>query len=669
MKFCQVLKQWCENIYKIAIKKMGILTIALVLMSITRMDVKAKNYHDVSPDSWFYECVEDVSKKGIMKGYINGNFGPMNNLTRGELATIIYRLHERPTTIYEPKFPDVPEGQFYSVPVTWAHSYGVIKGYENGNFGPNNNISREELATMLYRYAEKLGNDISIAGDIGKFPDAGNVTDYAKSAMIWANGAKIITGDSGMLNPQGTVNRAVGAAMLSRFTNYIGKTDYDQGSQTSPSASGRLSVQGTQLVDEKGEAVQLKGISTHGLAWFPQYVNDDLFRELRESWNVNVIRLAMYTAESGGYCTDGDKRKIKDLVRKGVEYATNQDMYVIIDWHILSDNNPNQHKAEALKFFAEMSKEFADHDNVLYEICNEPNGGTSWGEIKSYANEVIPVIRANDPKAVILVGTPNWSQYVNEAAANPITGYDNIMYTLHFYAATHTDSLRDTMVAAINAGAPIFVSEYGICDASGNGAINESQANAWVDLMDQYQVSYVAWNLSNKGETSAIIRSTVNKVSGFSEEDLSDSGRWLYHVLTGEKGGSLNGGNGNANGSDDSDTGKGEETDVPDGGEVTKSGEFEITAVKVNQWDADGRTFYQYTLTVKNTSSRPCQDWTVNIKFNGDIALSNGWNGRYSAEGNILHISSMDYNGKLDVGGTAGDIGFIISGGSGLMIQ
>lgn len=307
-----------------------------------------------------------------------------------------------------------------------------------------------------------------------------------------------------------------------------------EGLLQAPSICGRLAVRGTQLVDQQGEAVQLRGISTHGLAWFPQYVNEELFGELREDWGVNVVRLAMYTAESGGYCTDGDKDGLKDLIRRGVEYATNQDMYVIVDWHILSDNNPNQYRAEALGFFDEMSKEFADHNNVLYEICNEPNGGTSWGEIKSYANEIIPAIRANDPDAVILVGTPNWSQYVNEAAADPVTGFENIMYTLHFYAATHTDSLRNTMAEAIDAGLPVFVSEYGICDASGNGGIDEAQANAWVETLDRYQVSYVAWNLSNKEETSALIRSTVDKTSGFSEEDFSDSGRWLRQVLSRE---------------------------------------------------------------------------------------------------------------------------------------
>ncbi len=463
----------------------------------------------------------------------------------------------------------------------------------------------------------------------------------------------------------------------------------------SPSVCGKLFVSGTQLVDENGEAVQLRGLSTHGMAWFPQYVNEALFTEFREEWKANVIRLAMYTAESGGYCTDGDKENLKNLIRNGVEYATKHDMYVIVDWHILSDNNPNMHKAEAIDFFTQMTKEFSDHDNVIYEICNEPNGGTSWAEIKAYAQEVIPVIRANAPDAVILVGTPNWSQYVNEAAADPITGYDNIMYTLHFYAATHTDSLRNTMAAAIDAGLPVFVSEYGICDASGNGGIDVAQANAWVQIMDQYKVSYVAWNISNKNETSAIIRSGVDKVSGLTWDDLSDSGRWLYQVLT--RDGSEPGGNGttasaggssgaaggndataNGNGSagnngvTNGDAGNGAAGGSSGNGSsntVAKSGDIEATAMLANSWESNGQKFYQYTLTIKNTSSQACQSWAVDVKFNGDISLSDGWNGQYSAEGDTLHISSVDYNGKLDAGGSTGDVGFIISGKAGLEIQ
>jgi endoglucanase len=308
----------------------------------------------------------------------------------------------------------------------------------------------------------------------------------------------------------------------------------DEGKANCPSACGALQVIGTQLCDEKGDPVQLRGLSTHGIAWYPEYINNDLFREFHDDWNVNVIRLAMYTEEYGGYCAGGDQEQLKALVDAGVQYATDNDMYVIVDWHILSDGDPNRHKEEAIAFFNEMSAKYADHTNVLYEICNEPNGGTSWSSIKSYAQEIIPVIRANDPDAIILVGTPNWSQYVNEAAADPITGYDNIMYTLHFYAATHKEDLRNTMVAAVEAGLPVFVTEYGICDASGNGGIDEEQANLWVDTLNSYGISYVAWNISNKAETSAIFKSSCTKTSGITREDLSDSGNWLYEMLTEE---------------------------------------------------------------------------------------------------------------------------------------
>ncbi len=302
-----------------------------------------------------------------------------------------------------------------------------------------------------------------------------------------------------------------------------------------PSKNGALHVEGTHLVGENGETVQLKGISTHGIAWFPQYINADCFKQFRDRWNVNVMRLAMYTAEYGGYCTGGDQEYLENLVEQGVQYAKAADMYVIVDWHVLSDCDPNVHKNEAKQFFAEMAKRLSSYDHVLYEICNEPNGGTQWASVKSYAQEIIPVIREHDPDAVILVGTPNWSQYVDQAAADPITDYSNIMYTLHYYAATHKEDLRSRMTKAIDAGLPIFVSEYGICDASGNGSLDIEEANRWMDALNRYGISCVAWNLSNKNEAAAIISPACQKNSDFVWEDLSDSGKWLYEMLTGTK--------------------------------------------------------------------------------------------------------------------------------------
>lgn len=300
-----------------------------------------------------------------------------------------------------------------------------------------------------------------------------------------------------------------------------------------PSTAGALQVVGTQLSAEDGRAVQLRGVSTHGLSWYPEYVNQEFFDELRNDWNANVVRLAMYTGESGGYCTDGDPEALYDLVRNGAQYAAAADLYAIVDWHTLSDNNPLQHADEAEDFFARISADLADNNNVLYEICNEPNGSTTWEDISAYADRIIPVIRENDPDAIIIVGTPTWSQEVDKAAATPLAA-DNLMYTLHFYAASHQQDLRDRLKSTVEGGLPVFVTEFGICDASGDGRIDYASADAWVNLMDELDVSYICWNLSNKDETSALFKTSCTKTSGFTKDDLSEEGVWMWDLLHGK---------------------------------------------------------------------------------------------------------------------------------------
>lgn len=295
---------------------------------------------------------------------------------------------------------------------------------------------------------------------------------------------------------------------------------------------GALHVENGKLTDADGNVVQLYGMSTHGIAWFPQYINYDSFRTLRDDWNTNCIRLAMYTAEYGGYCAGGDKEQLKQLVRDGVSYATELGMYVIVDWHILSDCDPNQNKDEAIAFFREMSEAFADNDNVLYEICNEPNSGTSWDSIKSYAEEVIPVIREQKPDAVILVGTPTWSQEIDKAAASPLT-FDNVMYTLHFYAGTHKDDLRNRLETCAQNNLPVFVSEFGMCDASGNGANDFDSTTKWLDLLNKYQISFCCWNLANKDESSSVFKASSTALSDWTDDDFNESGRWIRDYFRG----------------------------------------------------------------------------------------------------------------------------------------
>lgn len=296
---------------------------------------------------------------------------------------------------------------------------------------------------------------------------------------------------------------------------------------------GKLSVKGSRMVDKNKKTVQLKGVSSHGLSWFPEYVNYNAMKQMRDEWGVQIVRLAMYTAEYNGYCT-GDENNRKTLLKKidtAVKDAKKLGMYIIIDWHVLNDGNPNTYKTQSLQFFKTVAKKYAGEKHVLYEICNEPNGGTTWSQIKEYAEPVIKKIRTYDKDAIIIVGTPTWSQDVDQAAASPIKGYKNIMYAFHFYADTHRDSYREKVEKAAKAGLPIFVTEYGICDASGSGAINKAESEKWMKLLNQYKISSCIWNLSNKSETSALIKSSCKKTSGWKSSDLSDSGKWFVKMM------------------------------------------------------------------------------------------------------------------------------------------
>ncbi len=465
------------------------------------------------------------------------------------------------------------------------------------------------------------------------------------------------------------------------------KAPKDTAGLACPSVNGALQVIGSQLCDAAGNAVQLRGISTHGLAWFPAYVNQALFTEMREDWNVNIVRLAMYTDEYGGYCSGGDKSKLKKLIKDGVSYATKADMYVIVDWHVLNDRDPNKYVSDAKTFFDEMSKEFASNNNVIYEICNEPNGGTSWADIKKYAAEVIPVIRANDKDAVIIVGTPNWSQYVDQAAADPVKGETNIMYALHFYAATHKDDLRNKLKNAVNKGLPVFVTEYGICDASGSGSIDTASANKWVELMDSLGVSYVCWNLSNKNETSALIKSSCNKTSGLTADDMSGEGTWLLELLArnsgsaGKTGGGKSDGTGDNGGTDKPDEGKSDTGNTGDNGKGDtgntgsddtaktdtgilptsgKTGDIAWEFSISNSWNSEGKTYYLYELKVTNPGNSTVDSWKIKVDTSAECEISSIWCAKADISGKTITFTNESFNGSLNAKESAIGIGIII---------
>ena len=295
-----------------------------------------------------------------------------------------------------------------------------------------------------------------------------------------------------------------------------------------PSTNGKLHVVGTELHDEHGKMVVLKGASTHGLTWFPKYVNNGLFKQLSAEWNTNLIRLAMYSDDY----VHGDRKKNLEILRKGVEYAIANDMYVIVDWHILKDNNPNENLAEAIDFFNQMAKEYANVPNVIFEICNEPNGDCTWDDIKEYASLVVPVIRRHKPDALILIGTPNYSREIQFPAKDPVN-FDNVMYSFHFYVSSHKDDFRKKLRDVVRQGTPIFISESGLSEESGDGKIDFESAKLWYALLDSLHLSYTVWSLSNKEEESAMIKDDSRAVESLTDDDLTLSGQFARALFQG----------------------------------------------------------------------------------------------------------------------------------------
>jgi endoglucanase len=269
-----------------------------------------------------------------------------------------------------------------------------------------------------------------------------------------------------------------------------------------PTRYGKLQVVGTHLCDSAGKPVQLRGMSTMGLQWKGEIVNDAAFAALAKDWKADVVRLAMYVGE-GGYSAHPE---IKQIVWKGVDLAVKYGMYVIIDWHVLSPGNPNDPVYEgAQAFFEEAAHRYAHLPNVVYEIMNEPNGDLSWAQdLKPYSQKIVAAIRANDADNIILIGSGTWSQDVDQAAADPVQGR-NLMYTFHFYPGSHGQPLRDKVQVAIDLGAAVFCSEWGTTNHTGTGPLYLPEAETWLAFLDQHQISWTNWSLCDKDESSAAL--------------------------------------------------------------------------------------------------------------------------------------------------------------------
>ena len=293
------------------------------------------------------------------------------------------------------------------------------------------------------------------------------------------------------------------------------------------SANGNLYIQGNTIYNKYNKPFVLKGLSSHGLQWYSDVLTYDNLKYLRDEWKINVFRLALYT-EDNGYISN---HALKDKVIELTNILIKLDMYVIIDWHILTDGDPLKYLDESKVFFNEISLRYSQSPNVLYEICNEPNHVTWEDSIKPYATKIIPIIRANSPDSIIIVGTPSWSTEVDAVINNPLE-YTNVAYSCHFYSATHKSETRNKIKKAINNNLCVFVTEWGTTDLTGNKELSLDSAEEWMIFLNEYNISWINWSFSNKNESSAILRPVKINSCLDIDSNLTASGEFVKKYIS-----------------------------------------------------------------------------------------------------------------------------------------
>lgn len=281
---------------------------------------------------------------------------------------------------------------------------------------------------------------------------------------------------------------------------------------------GQLKIAGNKMVDKNNQPVQLRGMSLFWSQWIGGYYNPQAVKWLKDDWKCTIVRAAL-AVEPDGYLANPAKEKAKVIAV--IDAAIEQGIYVIVDWH---EENAQTHTAAEVAFFSEIAQKYKDAPNLIYEIWNEPVH-LSWSSvIKPHADTIINAIRKYDPDNIIVVGTPTWSQDVDKAAADPLP-YSNIAYTLHFYASTHKQFLRDKATAALNKGIALFVTEFGTSEASGNGFLNEAETKTWWKFLDDNNISWCNWSIADKNETSAALMPGAPITGGWSDAQISPSGK------------------------------------------------------------------------------------------------------------------------------------------------
>lgn len=502
-------------------------TLALILSAVLSFGLAsspAPAFSDVSPAAWYGPAVLEMASSGLLKGYTDGTFRPMQPITAAEFTAVTARCAGVQSS-----------GQGY-----WAGDYlqaGLDKGWYDWDEIPptgetyNRPIQRQLAVKILMRaLLPEVRGDYNT--EFPKIKDFPSLDGRYYESVLAAYSAGVVLGDSeGRFQPKTGLSRAEACLIIQRALKQSGLAPAPSPEPTpSPepitggvAENGWLQVKGTQLCNEQGQPVVLRGMSSHGIQWFGEFAEEAAIRNTAH-FSANLFRVAMYTGE-GGYLSQPEAMAAK--ATQAVDAALANDMYVILDWHILSDGNPMDHVDEAVDFFTRMASRYKDQPGVLYEICNEPNGSVEWGrDIKPYAERVVKAIRAQS-QGVILIGSSTWSQDVHLTAASPLEG-ENLMYTLHFYAGTHGQWLRDRAQAALDGGLPLFVSEWGTSAADGNGGVYEEESERWLAFMEQNRLSWANWSLCDKAESSAALQPGTRPGAVWDETDLTSSGQLVF---------------------------------------------------------------------------------------------------------------------------------------------
>lgn len=301
---------------------------------------------------------------------------------------------------------------------------------------------------------------------------------------------------------------------------------------------GALRADGTKIVDKNGQPIQLRGMSLFWSQWAEQYWNESVIQTLTNDWKINVIR-APIGVEMGGYLENPNKHK--DLIKRVVQAAIASDIYVIVDWHA---HYAHKETDRAIEFFSEFAKTYGQNPHVIFEIFNEPKDDVTWDEVKAYADSVIKAIRDAGSKNLIVVGTVRWSQNVDEAAYRPLEDM-NVAYALHFYATSHRQELRDRANRALAANIPLFVTEFGVCEASGDGPADFAETDRWIAWMDEHKISWANWSINDKPETASALVGGASSTGNWDDSKLTESGKYVKRKLL--EAAARDGGNPNTN--------------------------------------------------------------------------------------------------------------------------